>query len=176
MFRRQGGKTLQHSKFKKISSFWPTLTPSQPKPCLLNFSTDMIGGWLVPSGGRFIGCGIGQLLFNVVDSLRFAGRGGRFCARLLRLQRQAGLPLTTSVTVFIAGRRAFLVFIFIDRPILRQIIVIITGILVYIDFLYLNLSGRGSAILPRPGAHWLGLAGPCRLFSFSVLFGWVTFG
>lgn len=143
----------------------------------------MIGGWLIPllAAGGFIGL---LELANYYSTwlILFGGLAVAWpilCSGFfLRLHRQDdktahhfNLPFLSLVV------SAFLIFIFIDRPLLRQVIIIVAGILIYLDFFYLSLSAHGSAKYPPRALERIGLVllALAAFFLFSVLFGWVTF-
>ncbi len=143
----------------------------------------MIGGWLVPflAAGGFISLlelanyyPTWLILFGALAVAWPILCSGFF----LRLHRRVGLTTHHFSLPFLSlVISAFLIFIFIDRSLLRQIIVIVASILVYIDFLYLGLSVSGSTKYPPRALERIGsvLLALSAFFLFSVLFGWVTF-
>ena len=143
----------------------------------------MIGGWLVPllAAGGFIGL---LELANYYSTwlILFGGLAVAWpilCSGFfLRLHRRAGLVTHHFSLPFLSLIvSAFLIFIFIDRSLLRQIIVTVAGILVYLDFFYLSLLARGSAKYPPRALERIGsvLLAISAFFIFSALFGWITF-
>ncbi|MEK7508693.1 MAG: hypothetical protein AAB568_02460 [Patescibacteria group bacterium] len=143
----------------------------------------MIGGWLIPllAAGGFIGL---LELANYYSPwlILFGGLAVAWpilCSGFfLRLHRRSVLATHHFSLPFLSLIiSAFLIFIFIDRPLLRQIIIIVAGILVYLDFFYLSLLARGSAKYPPRALERIGsvLLALSAFFIFSALFGWVTF-
>lgn len=143
----------------------------------------MIGGWLVPlfAAGGFVGLlelanyySTWLILFGVLAVV-----WPILCSEFfLRLHRRSGFTAHHFSLPFLSLIiSTFLIFIFIDRPLLRQIIIIVVGGLVYLDLSFLCLSVRGSTKYPPRALERVSLVllALSAFFLFSTLFGWVTF-